>query len=421
MTILCLGISHRTAPVEIRERLNTSSAALKTELHQIQNRSAADLKEFVILSTCNRLELYALAETESVPALVKIIAETSGLPLAEVMAHLYQHSEREAVLHLSRVAAGLDSMILGEPQILGQVTEAYESALQQGAGPILSALFRAAIHAGKRARLETAIGRNPATVSSVAVKLAEKSVGDLSSAHVLIVGAGEMAELAVEALRARGTSEITVLNRTPDRAARLAQRWGGRALTFEQTTGALAAADIVITSTDAPHVLITSDLTRTALAPRPHRPLVFIDIAVPRDVDPDVGRLPNVSYYDIDDLETHLNGAVAEREREIPRVEAIVAEEAEKFLAWLREREVMPVIADLRLRADTIRRAEVEKTLRHLPHLSQAEQQRIEALAEALINKLLHEPMLRLKAEGGNGHSAEYAAAVRYLFGLDDE
>jgi glutamyl-tRNA reductase len=421
MTLLCLGISHHTAPVEIRERLNASSAALQTELNQVSDRADRDLKEFVILSTCNRLEVYALAPTESIPVLVKIIAETSGLPLAEVTAHLYQHSEREAVIHLCRVAGGLDSMILGEPQILGQVTEAYEAALQHGAGPVLSALFRAAIHAGKRARLETAIGRNPATVSSVAVKLAEKSVGDLTSAHVLIVGAGEMAELAVEALRARGTSEITVLNRTPDRAAQLAQRWGGRALTFEQTTHALAEADIVITSTDAPHVLITHALTQTALVQRLERPLVFIDIAVPRDVDPEVGRLPNVSYYDIDDLETHLNGAVAEREREIPRVEALVTEETEKFSAWLRDREVMPVIADLRMRAETIRQAEVEKTLHHLPHLSQAEQQHIEALAEALVNKLLHAPTLRLRAEANNGHAAAYAAAVRYLFGLDDK
>lgn len=420
MTLFCLGISHRTAPVEIRERLNASSAALQNQLNQVSQRADQSLKEFVILSTCNRLEVYALAPLESVPVLVKIIAETSGLPLEEVTTHLYQPLAREAVIHLCRVAGGLDSMILGEPQILGQVTEAYEAALQHGAGPILSALFRTAIHAGKRARLETAIGRNPSTVSSVAVKLAEKSVGDLTSAHVLIVGAGEMAELAVEALRSRGTSEITVLNRTPDRAAQLAQRWGGRALTFEQTTSALAAADIVITSTDAPHVLITPDLTQTALAQRPERPLVFIDIAVPRDVDPEVGRLPNVSYYDIDDLETHLNGAVAQREQEIPKVEAIIAEETEKFLDWLRDREVMPVIADLRMMADTIRRAEVEKTLHHLPQLSAAEQRHVEALAEALVNKLLHAPTQRLKAEAENGHAAEYAAAVRYLFGLDE-
>jgi glutamyl-tRNA reductase len=420
MNLLCLGISHHTAPVEIRERLNASSAALQTELNQVRERGDQDLKEFAILSTCNRLEVYVLAPTESVPVLVKVIAETSGLPMAEVSAHLYQYSEREAVIHLCRVAGGLDSMILGEPQILGQVTEAYEAALQHGVGPILSALFRAAIHAGKRARLETAIGRNPATVSSVAVKLAEKSVGDLTSAHVLIVGAGEMAELAVEALRARGTNVITVLNRTPDRAAQLAQRWGGRALTFEQTTHALAEADIVITSTDAPHVLITPDLTQTALTQRSERPLVFIDIAVPRDVDPEVGRLPNVSYYNIDDLKTHLNGAVAEREREIPQVETIVLEETEKFLDWLRDREVMPVIADLRMRAEAIRHAEVEKTLHRLSHLSQAEQQHIEALAEALVNKLLHAPTLRLRAEANNGHAAEYTAMVRQLFGLDE-
>ncbi|MGQ0604075.1 MAG: glutamyl-tRNA reductase [Anaerolineales bacterium] len=424
MHLLCLGLSHHTTPVELRERLNYSRLALEAVLARFGYEQAtrpAHVTELVILSTCNRLELYAVAQTEQCDALAEFLSESSGVPRADFEAHLYWHIQAEAVGHLGRVAAGLDSMILGEPQILGQVVEAYEAALGQGAvGPVLSALFRAAIHVGKRARTETGISRNPATISSVAVKLAEAVVGDLTSARVLIVGAGEMAELAVEALRARGTRHVTVVNRTRERATLLAERWGANALTFEQLTEALAEADIVITSAGAPHVIITADLARTALAPRPHRPLVCIDIAVPRNVDPDVRHLPNVHCYDIDDLEGQLNGARAERQQEVPRVEAIVAEEAGAFLNWLRGLEITPLIADLHAKADTIRRAEVERTLRRLPHIGEVERRQIETMTEALVNKLLHDPTLRLKAEAGNGHAAKYAAALRYLFALND-
>jgi glutamyl-tRNA reductase len=434
MQILCLGLSHHTAPVELRERLAYPHAALQAALARCGCGRDAPLQgvaELVILSTCNRLELYAAvsglrgsAEEEEESALfsplLSFIAETRSMPMAEFKAHLYHHEGKQAVEHLCRVAAGLDSMILGEPQVLGQVTEAYQAALGQGAiGPILSALFRTAIRVGKRARTETAISRNPSTVGSVAVKLAGAVVGDLASAHVLILGTGEMAELAVEALRARGASHIVVVSRTQERAMQLAQRWGAQALTFEQLAEALAAADIVIASTAAPHVLVTPDLAHAAIARRPGRPLIFIDIAVPRNIDPDVSRLSNVHCYDIDDLQARLNGALAEREREIPRVEAIAAEEASAFMDWLRSLDVAALIAELRVRADALRRAEVEKTLRHLPRLDETERQRIEALAESLVNKLLHAPTLRLKAEAGNGHAAEYAAAARYLFALD--
>jgi glutamyl-tRNA reductase len=310
-------------------------------------------------------------------------------------------------------------MILGEPQILGQVTEAYELGLsQRSIGPVLSTLFRYAIHTGKRARTETAISRNPASTSSVAVKLAEETVGDLSATHTVVVGAGEMAELAVEALRVRGAQHITVVNRTHARAQQLADRWQATALTFENLPDALLDADIVITSTGAPHILIKPPLAETVIRQRPDRPLVFIDIAVPRDVDPDVNQLPNVRCYDIDDLETRLNGSLAERQQEIPQVEAIIAAEADAFMDWLKSLEIMPVISDLRAKADAIRRAEVDKTLRQLKGLSETDRQRIEAMSEALVNKLLHDATLRLKAEAGNGHAAEYAAAVRHLFAL---
>jgi glutamyl-tRNA reductase len=422
MKILCLGLSHHTAALAVREALSLPAPALRAALARFscgrEDRPVA-VRELVILSTCNRLELYAAAPAADFAPLVALLAESSGRPPAEFDASLYRHEGDEAIRHLCRVAAGLDSLVLGEPQILGQVTDAYAAALGQGAaGPVLAALFRSAIHAGKRARTETAIARNPASVSSMAIRLAEERVGDLAAAHILVVGAGEMAELAVAALHKRGVAGLTVVNRTLERAAQLADRWGGRALTFERLADALAEADIIITSTGAPHLIIGPEVVAPALAARPERPLVFVDIAVPRDVDPDVNQLPGARVYDLDDLQAHLEDAVAEREREAPRAEAIAAEEAAAFGAWLERLEILPVISDLRAKAEAIRRAEVERTLRHLDHLDDADRERIEALASALVNKLLHDPTVRLKAEANNGHATEYAAAVRYLFGL---
>ena len=435
MRILCLGVSHHTAPVELRERLNYSAADLEAALARFcgQATRPACATELVILSTCNRLELYATVPGAEAPTdvepeerealfapLLTFLAETRGLAVANLNDRFYRLIGREAVEHLGRVAAGLDSMILGEPQILGQVAEAYSLALRQGAaGSVLSALFRAAIHAGKRARAETGISRNPATVSSVAVKMAEQIVGPLAARQVLVVGAGEMAELAVEALRARGAAHITVVNRTQARASSVAERWGARALTFEHLSDALAQADIALSSTDAPHFVITPEVAGPALAARPEQPLVLIDLAVPRDVDPAVRCLPNVHYYDMDDLEAHLIGALAERQQAVPQVEAIAAEEMQRFSAWLSGLEIAPLIAGLHAKADLILRAEVDKTFRRLTDLTDAERAQIEVLAQSLVTKLLHEPTRRLKAEAGNGHAAEYVAAVRALFALE--
>lgn len=422
MQILCLGLSHHTAPVELRERVSYHAGAQKAALARLGCGHAhrpAELSELAILSTCNRLEFYAFTHSTRFEPLLQFIGETTGVPLSAWEPYLYRYAQAETVLHLGRVASGLDSMVLGEPQILGQVTEAYELGLsQRSIGPVLSTLFRYAIHTGKRARTETAISRNPASTSSVAVKLAEEIVGNLSTARTVIVGAGEMAELAVEALRHHGAQHITVVNRTHARAQELANRWQAAALTFENLPEALLDSDIVITSTGAPHILIKPPLVELVMRQRPDRPLLFIDIAVPRDVDPDVNQLPQVHCYDIDDLALRLNDSLAERQQQVPRVEAIIAEEANAFLAWLKSLEITPVISDLRAKADAIRRTEVEKTLRHLSHLDEADRQRIEFLTESLVNKLLHDPTLRLKAEAGNGHAAEYAAALRHLFAL---
>ena len=433
MTILCLGLSHHTTPVELRERLSFTDTALQAALARLgcgHDTRPDPISELVILATCNRLEMYAgvrdawrsSAGADPFHALLDLLVDARGISPSELESHLYRYTRIEAVRHLCRVAAGLDSMILGEPQILGQVTGAYEAALRhRAAGAILSTLFQTAIRAGKRARTETAISRNPASASSVAIRLAEQAVGSLAYRNVLVIGAGEMGELAVEALCARGVRHITVANRTQPRAAELANRWGGQAVSFEQLAEALMQSDIVIASTGAPHTIISPALACDVMARRPSRPLIFIDIAVPRDVDPAVKDIPGVQVFDIDDLHARLEGSIAERQNEIPRVEAIVDREVAGFETWLRGVEVMPIIADLRQKAEAIRQRELERTLRYLPDLDPQTREHIQHLSHSLVNKLLHEPTLRLRAEAGNGHAAEYAEAVRHLFGLTPE
>jgi glutamyl-tRNA reductase len=309
-------------------------------------------------------------------------------------------------------------MVLGEPQILGQVTDAYQIALAVGSiGPILSTLFRQAIHAGKRARTETAIGRHPTSVSNAAVALARQVLGDLKGRCVLLVGAGEMAEVAARNLVAAGASEFRIISRTYTRAHELARSFGGSAMAWEQIGEALTWADIVLISTAAPHTIIHADEVRQILLKRNERPLFFIDIAVPRNVDPAVAQLPHVYLYDIDDLHTIADESLAERRREVPKVEAIIAEEAKKYLAWLRMQSVVPTLRELRSKAETIAKEELQKTLTRLPHLSESERRIIAAMTHRIVQKILHEPTVRLKEYASNGHG-EYGEALRELFGL---
>lgn len=427
MLTLCIGLNHRTAAINIRECLSFSPSELNAALARFRcepGLQPSAISEFAILSTCNRLELYAgvsCAPGEAFHALLDFLAEARRLPAAELEPYLYRHTGSDAVEHLCRVACGLDSMIVGEPQILGQVADAFEAAVGAGTmGAVLSAAFRAAIRAGKRARTETEIAHNPASVSSVAVHAAEQIVGALKSRRVLVVGAGEMGELTVEALRARGVQQIAVANRTRQRAVELAEKWGGQPLSFVQLAEAMHEADIVITSTGAPHTIISPAMAREAMNGRAG-PLVFLDIALPRDVDPAVAEIPGVHVFDIDHLQGCLDGAIAHRYAEIPRVEQIVAEEVAAFEAWLRGVEIASVIADLRAKAEHIRQRELVRTLRHLPALDPETRRHIEHLSESLINKLLHEPTRQLRAEAGNGHAAEYAHTVRRLFGLSPQ
>jgi glutamyl-tRNA reductase len=426
MHILSVEISHHNAPVELRERLNFPPDKIKSVFSRANcvdsGAPFADLSEIAVLSTCHRLEVYAVSRRRDFQDLVAFIGESTGVPEKEFVSHAARREQREAVTHFFRVSSGLDSMVLGETQILGQVTDAYEIARAcGGAGPILSALFRAAIHAGKRARTETAISRNAGSVSSVAARLAAEQIGDIADAHVVVIGAGEMAELAVEALRHRDAKRITVVNRTHERAAELASRWQAEALGFDRIADALRAADIVVTSTGAPHIVLSRDLVEDVMATRPDRALILIDIAVPRDIDPGVNEVANVSCFDIDDLESRLNDSMSERQKAVPQVEAIIEAEADEFMEYLHALDIVPVVTALRAKAEKIRCVETEKTLRHLAHLSEEDRARVEFLAKSVLDRFLHEPTLRLKASAGSGRAAEYAAAIRYIFDLGEE
>ncbi len=419
---VCVGISFRTAPIALRERLAVPESAVETALSRFGCGDAArpsTISELVVLSTCNRLELYAAGGKQAEQALFDLIEDTTGVPGAELRGASYVLSGDDAVRHLCRTTAGLESMVIGEPQILGQVSEAFATASAHGAaGHMMSTLFRGAIRAGRRARSETGISRNPITVSSVAVRLASTALPDLASASVVVVGAGEMAELAVSALHYRGVNNIRVVSRTRERAEQLSARVGGRPVPLERLEEALDTADVVISSTSAPHHVITREMVAASMACRPDRPMLFIDIAVPRDVDPDVRTVPNVTYTDLDVLERHIEEGLHEREAEVPHVEAVVEEEAAQCMAALQQLDVQPLIADLRGHTDAVRKATLEHARRHFAHMSDEDRAHIEAFSESLVNRLFHQPMQRLRQEARNGQVAGYAMALRHLFGL---
>jgi len=427
MNILLLGLNHKTAPVEVRERLDFSPTMLRSALTHFDvthtQAHLKDVREGVILSTCNRMEVYTLAHDPQVAckSIVKFLSRVSDVDPKTFARYLYIDQDETAVRHLMRVAGGLDSMVLGEPQILGQITDAYEAALaQQAAGTVLSALFRAAIHAGKRARTETAIGVNPASISSVAAGLAMELLGDLSGRQVLLIGAGEMGAIAVRSLLSRGAAGITVANRTYKNAVQLAKAWDGKAITFQQLPEVMVQVDIIITSTGAPHTILDRKQLEPVMASRPERPLFIIDIAVPRDVDPNVLELPNIYLHDIDDLQSQAEENVLERKSEIPRVEAIIDEEAGRFLDWLASLDVVSTITDLRRQVAQLRQLELERLFNRLD-LDEQQQELVATMSHRLINKILHEPTLRLKKEAANGHGPAFTATLRYLFALDDD
>lgn len=422
MHILALGLNHTSAPIRLRERLNFSEDQIRASLARLTcGHLSSPLSEMIILSTCNRIEIYAASNHLAFAELESFLADTHDIPVHEFRQHLYRLQDQDAVRHLYEVAAGLNSLVVGEPQILGQVTKALELARgQNAAGPLLNRLFQAAIHTGKRARTETAISRNPASVSSLAASVAERVVHPIADAQVVILGAGEMAELAVEALRKRGAQRILVVSRTLERAQTLVQRWNAQAATFESIHTALGSADILISSTSAPHIIISADMVRDAMRKRGPRPLVLIDIAVPRDIDPDAKDIPHVKLYDMDNLNDHLEHSLAERMAEVPQVKSIVNEEALEFEEYMNSLEMIPIIADMRKQAESIRQNVLKKSLSRMPDLSDDERARIEAMTLALVKKILDAPTQRLRAEAACPHAPAYATVARTLFGLQD-
>ena len=407
MSVVLVGISHHRAPVELRER-----AALDPDRSaELARRLAGDRAEAVCLSTCNRTELY-LADESGEQAERK--AEAALLALEEELGPaLYRLRDEAAALHLFRVAAGLDSMVPGEGEILGQVRSAYEGG---ATGPILDRLFRDALHAGKKARTETAIGESPASVSSAAAALAEQVFGDLSGRRVLVVGAGEAGELAIKSLVARGAQIAFVANRTPMHAENLTRRFGGEPLALDEVATHLEHVDVVLASTSSPGWLLTRPDVERTLHARRGRELFLIDLAVPRDLEPSIHELDGCYLYDIDDLEAVVAETLAGRRREAERAEAIVAGEADRFHEWLASLDVVPAIASLRARAEEIKAAELERA-----KLSGAERRAAESVTAAVLNKLLHLPTIRMKQAAAAADGVIYADAVRHLFGLEEE
>jgi glutamyl-tRNA reductase len=406
-SLVLVGISHHRAPVELRER-----AALDGErAGELARCLAGATGEAVCLSTCNRTELY-LADHSPDEAQAK--AEAALLALeAELGPALYRLRDEAAALHLFRVAAGLDSMVPGEGEILGQVRAAHEAGAR---GPVLDRLFRQALHAGRKARSQTAIGESPASVSSAAAALAEQVFGEVRGRRILVIGAGKVGELTTRNLLSRGAEIAFVANRSVDRATALAERFGAAALPLERIGEELARADVVVSSTAAPGWILEREAVRRVLPARRGRPLFLIDLAVPRDLDPAIHELDGCYLYDIDDLQAVVSETLAGRRREAERAEAIVAGEAQRFQEWQAARDVVPAIASLRARAEEIRAAELDRA-----KLNDLERRAADSVTAAVVNKLLHLPTIRMKEAAAAANGVIYADAVRHLFGLEDE
>lgn len=478
MDIVCLGLSHHTAPLDVRERVALGDAARLALLRALTHPSRTDepnqihgtAREAVVLATCNRTEIYAYAPdaVDAVDAVYAVgvadvadvaaeagaadddasghgplslatalhhaLAAAAGIDPADIAPHLYRHNGADAVAHLLGVAAGLDSMILGEAQILGQVRTAADEARAAGSADlVLGNLFKHAVRAGRRARVDTEINARAASVPSAAVELAGRALVDLQAAAaprfdpsptsprvIAVIGAGKMAVLAARAFGKDGATHIVVTNRSYARAMELARQWNGCAVTFDHLVDTVSRADIVIASTSAPHAVLSAADVQAAMMSRPDRPLVIVDIAVPRDVEPAAGDVPNVRLLDVDALQSVVATNLAERASAVPHVQRIVDAEAERFGQWLAAQDVTPTIAALRRWADEIRQHELGRQLRRMDGLAPRERELVQALSVALVGKLLHAPVAHLKASAGTSEALQLAATLRALFDLHD-
>jgi glutamyl-tRNA reductase len=418
MRLLAVGLSHRTAPVELRESVDFSRAGADAALQALASRGVCP--EMVVLSTCNRAEIYAVAESDAgAAALTGFFGDYHGIDGARLDGHLYCHRGIDVARHLFRVAAGLDSLVVGEPQILGQVKAAYTTASGlRCTGTVTHRLFHAAFAVGKRVRSETSLGEGAVSVSYAAIELARKIFGDLQGLSVLILGAGEMAKLTGVHLRSQQINQITISSRTLASAERLAGQLEGRAVPWTELRAALAHADIVVAATGAAEPVLTRSTVEEAMRSRRGRPLFVIDIAVPRDVEPAVGDLDQVFLYHMDDLQSIVNENLARRGSELAGAEAIVEEEVARFSGWLQSREIVPTIVALRRRFEEIRQAELRRLESKLAGLTPDARARVDDVTRLLVEKLLLAPTERLKTVGDETLVLAYAEAVHRLFSL---
>lgn len=420
--IILLGMNHKTAPVEIREQLAFACGQNVTPLHMLPHLDHVD--ELFFLSTCNRVEfLFTCTDRDGAMREVKALLSTYLGTSSSVMkdSYYYTHNNMEAVQHLFRVASSLDSMVVGEPQILGQIKTAYREATEyRTVKVILNRLLHKTFSVAKRVRTETCIGSCAVSISYAAVELARKIFGDLRDKRVLLIGAGEMAELAAEHFLAQGVRNMVVANRTLERAVDLARRFKGETIPFEHIHDALKKMDVVLSSTGSPEPILKYQDVKSRMRERRNRPLFFIDIAVPRDVDPKVNSIDNVYVYDIDDLQGIIDLNREGRKKEAQRAEHIIAEETLRFHEWLGTLNMVPTIVALRHKAETIRRSELQRTFSHLPHLSDKDRSAIEILTESIVKKLLHDPIVFLKKKAERESKEIFADYTQQLFNLSN-
>ena len=423
MHLLLVGVSHRTAPVELRERLDFQTRGVGLALPALVARGS--VREAVVLSTCNRAEIYTACDDlgHARPDLVSFISDFHAIDRGIVAPHVYDFSDLEAARHLFHVAAGLDSLVVGEPQILGQVKDAHTAASDaQTVGPVLNRLFHSSFAAGKRVRTETGLGAGAVSVGYAAAALARKIFGDLKGRAVLVVGAGEMGKLTAVHMKSQGVQHVTIVSRTMAHAARTAEAIGGAAAApWDDLDGVLGASDIVITATGAAAPLLTKARVEAVMRPRRNRPLFIIDIAMPRDVEAAAGEIEQVFLYNIDDLQATVRENLARRASEVARAQAIVGEELDRFGAWLRARGVIPTVVALRQRFETIRRSELERLDFKLAALPAEARARVDEITHLIVEKLLLTPTEQLKSLRDADTVGAYAEALTRLFGLTQQ
>lgn len=421
MEIVLLGLSHKSAPLEVRERLHFPPDTLEDRLRRLVEHD--ELREGLILSTCNRTEILAVAEDRArgIDALAGFLISEREFSAEQIDRYCYHHAGREAVRHLFRVASSLDSMVLGEPQILGQVKDAFAlSRAARATGPILDQLLRKALSVAKRVRTDTGISRNPVSISYSAAQLARQIFGDLSRHEILLVGSGKMSDLAARHLIGTGVGAVYVANRTYEKAVEMARRHSGTPIRFDRFFDYLKQVDVVLTSTAAPHWILKKDDVQGLMRHRRNRPIFFIDIAVPRDIDPAINQIDNVYLYDIDDLQSVVDANLEARRQEAQLAEEIIDRELGSFVTWMLSRDLSPTIVAFRDRLHSIRKRELQRFRKRLGPLSSKQEDAIGELTAAIVNKILHHPIRWLKRSAGEPGALRSASLVKDLFDIPD-